>query len=97
MLLDGQRVEIKAGVYTLGGYSAHADRQDLLSFVKRMRHKPQHIRIVHGDYEAKRALQRLYRDILPDADVVIGPLLHKTMCCGRNSALTVSSRKTCHS
>lgn len=72
VVLDGQRVDIKAGVYTLGGYSAHADQRDLLNFVKRMRHKPQHIRIVHGDDEAKRELRRLYREMLPDTDVVIG-------------------------
>ena len=72
VVLDGQRVDIKAGVHTLGGYSAHADQRDLLNFVKRMRHKPQHIRIVHGDDEAKRELQRLYRDMLPGAEVVIG-------------------------
>ena len=72
VLLDGQRVDIKAGVYTLSGYSAHADQRDLLNFVKRMRHKPKHIRIVHGDDDAKRELQRLYREMLPAAEVVIG-------------------------
>ncbi len=72
VVLDGERVDIKAGVYTLGGYSAHADQQDLLNFVKRMRHKPSHIRIVHGDDGAKRELQRLYQVLLPEADVVIG-------------------------
>ncbi|QQD21899.1 MBL fold metallo-hydrolase [Oceanospirillaceae bacterium ASx5O] len=72
VVLDGQRVDIKAGVHTLSGYSAHADQRDLLNFVKRMRHKPQHIRIVHGDDDAKRELQRLYREMLPGAEVVIG-------------------------
>ena len=72
VLLDGQRVDIKAGVYTLSGYSAHADQRDLLNFVKRMRHKPKHIRIVHGDDDAKRELQQLYREMLPAAEVVIG-------------------------
>jgi predicted metal-dependent RNase len=28
--LDGQRITIRAGVHTLGGYSAHADQRDLL-------------------------------------------------------------------
>ena len=46
--------------------------ESLLNFVKRMRHKPQHIRIVHGDDDAKRELQRLYREMLPGAEVVIG-------------------------
>lgn len=69
--LDGQRIDIKAGVYTLSGYSAHADQKDLLNFVKRMRYKPKQIRIVHGDEEAKQALQKRYQELLPEAEVTI--------------------------
>lgn len=56
--LDDERVDIKAGVYTLSGYSAHADQKDLLNFIKRMRHLPQTVRIVHGDTDAKNELKR---------------------------------------
>jgi Cft2 family RNA processing exonuclease len=35
--LDGQRYPIRAGIHTLGGYSAHADQKDLLNFIGRMR------------------------------------------------------------
>ncbi|MCA6064833.1 MBL fold metallo-hydrolase RNA specificity domain-containing protein [Thalassolituus marinus] len=69
--LGGQRVEIRAQVHTLGGYSAHADQKDLLNFVRRMRGKPQKIRIVHGDDEAKQALAAEYRRLLPGVEVVI--------------------------
>jgi metallo-beta-lactamase family protein len=55
--LDGERYEIRAGVTTISGYSAHADQRDLLNFIKRMRHWPQEIRLVHGDAEAKRVLK----------------------------------------
>lgn len=68
----GEKVDIKAKVHTLSGYSAHADQKDLVNFVKRMRHKPKHIRIVHGDEGAKRALQEKYNELLPECDVVIG-------------------------
>ncbi|GLK62480.1 MULTISPECIES: MBL fold metallo-hydrolase RNA specificity domain-containing protein [Azotobacter] len=54
--LDGERLEIRAGVATLGGYSAHADRQGLVSFITRMREWPDEIRLVHGEADAKRAL-----------------------------------------
>jgi len=47
--LDGKRYTIKAGVHTLSGYSAHADQQNLINFVKRMRVKPKEIQIVHED------------------------------------------------
>jgi len=55
----GERVDIRAGVYTLGGYSAHAGQRDLVNFVKRMRVRPGIVRIVHGDDGAKLALKGL--------------------------------------
>ncbi|MEK9713055.1 MAG: MBL fold metallo-hydrolase RNA specificity domain-containing protein, partial [Thalassolituus sp.] len=55
--LDNKRIDIRAGVYSLSGYSAHADQKDLLNFIKRMRHRPQTVRIVHGDDDAKRVLK----------------------------------------
>ncbi|WP_301583402.1 MBL fold metallo-hydrolase RNA specificity domain-containing protein [Halomonas alkaliantarctica] len=55
--IDGQRIDIKAGVTTISGYSAHADQKDLLNFVKRMRRWPNTIRLVHGDQTAKNALK----------------------------------------
>ena len=51
--LDGQRYDIRAQVHTIGGYSAHADQQGLVSFVTRMAHWPSEIRVVHGEIEAK--------------------------------------------
>ncbi|MFC0711360.1 MBL fold metallo-hydrolase RNA specificity domain-containing protein [Azorhizophilus paspali] len=54
--LNGERREIRARVATLGGYSAHADRQGLVNFVTRMREWPDEIRLVHGEADAKRAL-----------------------------------------
>ncbi|WP_119968781.1 MBL fold metallo-hydrolase RNA specificity domain-containing protein [Shewanella japonica] len=72
VILDDDRINIKAGIYTISGYSAHADQANLVNFVKRMHHKPQHIRIVHGDEPAKQALAQKYQQLLPDCEVVIG-------------------------
>lgn len=63
----GDRIEIRAGVYTLGGYSAHADQKDLVNFVKRMRVRPTKIRIVHGDDSAKAALKQKFEQLLDGA------------------------------
>jgi len=63
--LDGQRYTIRAGVEVISGYSAHADQNDLLNFVKRMRVKPHEIRLVHGDAVAKRVLQEKLRHRFP--------------------------------
>jgi metallo-beta-lactamase family protein len=54
--LDGEQVDIRARIHTLGGFSAHADQQNLLNFVSRMRVRPTHIRLVHGEEEARREL-----------------------------------------
>ena len=59
--LDGERISIRAGIETLGGYSAHADQQGLLNFATRMRHWPHDIRLVHGEDKAKRELAEALR------------------------------------
>jgi len=69
--LDGERVDIRAGVHTISGYSAHADQGNLVRFVKRIYRKPHEIRIVHGDDEAKQALARELAAIVPDATILI--------------------------
>jgi metallo-beta-lactamase family protein len=55
--LDGERYIIRAQVHTISGYSAHAGRDDLINFIRRMRHPPQEVRLVHGDSEAKLTLK----------------------------------------
>ena len=55
--IDGVRFDIKAGVTSISGYSAHADQKDLLNFVKRMRRWPHTIRLVHGEQTARAALK----------------------------------------
>jgi metallo-beta-lactamase family protein len=58
VVLDGRRYPIRARTHTISGYSAHADQENLVNFVRRMRHRPECVRLVHGDAEAKAALQR---------------------------------------
>jgi len=71
VILDGERIDIQAGVHTISGYSAHADQKDLVNFVRRMRHKPKEIRIVHGDKEAKQALKTELQWLCPHAEIII--------------------------
>ncbi len=54
--LDGERIDIRARIHSLSGYSAHADRDDLTRFITRMRHLPAEVRLVHGEREAREAL-----------------------------------------
>lgn len=71
VMLDGERVDIRAGIHTLNGYSAHADQQDLLRFVRNMRVRPSEIRIVHGDQGARRAFAQRLRSLCPEARILL--------------------------
>jgi metallo-beta-lactamase family protein len=70
--LDGIRIQIRAGIHTLGGYSAHADQKDLLNFIARMRRKPRQVRLVHGDAPARQTLAAEIRQRWPDIEIVTG-------------------------
>jgi len=48
-------------VETIGGYSAHADQQGLVNFVKGMKRRPEDIRLVHGEEHAKQALRESWK------------------------------------
>lgn len=54
--LDGERFDIRAGISSIGGYSAHADQNGLVDFVTGMQQWPTEIRVVHGEQKAKQAL-----------------------------------------
>ena len=54
-----RRVPVKAGVHTLTAYSAHADQQMIVDWVRSMPNPPKEIRLVHGEERARKALARL--------------------------------------
>jgi len=56
VILDGERFDIRAGISSIGGYSAHADQNGLVDFVTGMQQWPTEIWVVHGERRAKRAL-----------------------------------------
>jgi metallo-beta-lactamase family protein len=56
VFLKGKERRINAGVHTLSGYSAHADRTGLLAWVESMPEKPGRIHLVHGEPKARKAL-----------------------------------------
>jgi metallo-beta-lactamase family protein len=57
VVLDNKRHDIRARIHTISGYSAHADQKNLLNFIKRMRKRPQSVRLVHGELKAQQALR----------------------------------------
>ena len=61
--LDGKMIDVKAGVHTISGYSAHADQQNLLDFVKRIKSPPEKIVLVHGERGPKAALKKKLKEM----------------------------------
>jgi metallo-beta-lactamase family protein len=58
VVLDGQRYDIRARIHTISGYSAHADQQNLVNFIKRMRKQPKQVRLIHGEPDAQESLRK---------------------------------------
>jgi metallo-beta-lactamase family protein len=58
-----ENVAVKAKVFTIGGFSAHADQKDLLEWVGHFESNPS-IFLVHGEPKASEALGKKIRDQL---------------------------------
>jgi metallo-beta-lactamase family protein len=71
VFLDDQKINIRAGIHTLSGYSAHADQMNLVNFVKRIRKKPQVIHLVHGEDEARNTLKEKLLEVVPDSQIFV--------------------------
>jgi Cft2 family RNA processing exonuclease len=54
--IGGDDIAVKAEIHTLGGFSAHAGQRQLIQWASHFRKKPR-LYLVHGDPEAKEALQ----------------------------------------
>lgn len=54
-MIEG-KIPVKAAIHTLSAYSAHADQQMLVDWVRSMPEPPGEIRLVHGDDDARQAL-----------------------------------------
>ena len=48
----GEEVSVKASVHTVGGLSAHADQDGLLSWCRQFKSPPKRTFIVHGEPQA---------------------------------------------
>ncbi|MGE4558606.1 MAG: MBL fold metallo-hydrolase RNA specificity domain-containing protein [Desulfobulbus sp.] len=67
-----EQVEVNAEIYTIGGFSAHADQQELLAWHARTG-KPERTFLVHGELESMQALSGHL-----DGTTVQMPTLHQS-------------------
>ena len=56
-----ENVTVKAKVFTIGGFSAHADQEDLMEWVGHFESKPQ-VFLVHGEVHACEALGKKIKE-----------------------------------
>ncbi|HEY8514084.1 MAG TPA: MBL fold metallo-hydrolase [Candidatus Binatia bacterium] len=60
----GEEVTVRAKVVALDGFSAHADRQDILRWLRGFRRAPRKLWLVHGEPEASASLCELVEEQL---------------------------------
>jgi len=57
----GEKIVVRAGIHTLGGFSAHADQDELLNWISKFRNSPE-IFIVHGEEKVSLEFQSLINE-----------------------------------
>jgi len=60
----GENVSVKAKVYTIGGFSAHADQKDLLEWVSHFTESKPRVFVIHGEPTSSEALATRIREAL---------------------------------
>ncbi|MEO5927327.1 MAG: MBL fold metallo-hydrolase [Patescibacteria group bacterium] len=52
----GEHVQVRANIVSIGAYSAHADKPQLIDFIKNAKALPKHVYCTHGEEDASAAL-----------------------------------------
>jgi metallo-beta-lactamase family protein len=69
--MHGQFIDIQAEVIKLDMFSAHADQDELLRWVKAIQPTPTHVVLNHGEPKAQDSLKRVIQRSLTDCEVEI--------------------------
>ena len=60
--IRGHEVPVRARIHTIGGFSAHADRSDLLDWVRAVKPPPRLVFLVHGELDALMSFSKALED-----------------------------------
>ena len=60
----GEEISVRATIYSLDGFSAHADQEQLLTWLTYYKRKPANIFLVHGEVEASEPFAQLIKEKL---------------------------------
>lgn len=69
--LFGESIKVNAQIYNLEGFSGHADRDGLISWLKGFQKEPKHIFLVHGEADAKEDFAETVRQQLGYEPIVV--------------------------
>ncbi len=69
--LFGEEVQVKAEIHNLEGFSGHADRSGLYSWLAGFQKEPKHIFLVHGETESKEGFAEYVREHLGYEPIVV--------------------------
>ena len=69
--LFGEEIQVNAEIYNLEGFSGHADRDGLYSWLAGFRKEPKHIFLVHGETESKEAFAEYVKENLGYEPIVV--------------------------
>lgn len=58
----GQKRAVKARIAQIGGFSAHADRDELLSWITSLKRPPRHVFVTHGELGASESFAEFLRE-----------------------------------
>ncbi len=64
MKIFGEMVPVRAEVHQLEGFSGHADRSELLQWLRGLERAPEQTFVVHGEPDAADTLRATLRDRL---------------------------------
>lgn len=68
--IDGETVRVNAAIHSMSGYSAHADRKDLMSFVVGCTSELKQLHLIHGESESKNELADHVKLAFPALSVI---------------------------
>ena len=60
--LFGEAIHVNAQIHNLEGFSGHADRDGLITWLKGFQKKPKQLFLVHGEPDAKEALAKTIKE-----------------------------------
>ena len=69
--LFGEEVQVKAEIHNLEGFSGHADRDGLYSWLSGFEKEPKHIFLVHGETESKEGFAEYVKENLGYDPIVV--------------------------